>query len=325
MKKKITVFAISYIVVCGLLFSGCTTTADSASVTSTTLLDEKGDVPASDAPAVKGSRDNTPVCLTPAADGITTYDNGTSFLDVSHTDEGYILAKYVGDCPKVKLQITNNGGTTYTYNLVSSDYEAFPLSCGNGTYTIATYENVSGTSYVTALYEEIPVTITDEFRPFLYPNQYVDFDSSNEVVTLASSLVEPANNDLEAVTYIYDYVTNNITYDYSKAETVESGYTCDVDTILQSGTGICLDYAAVMCSMLRSQNIPTQLEVGYAGDTYHAWISVYIKDVGWLNGIIEFDGKSWELLDPTFAAGSSEKDLKKFIGDGSNYTVKYIY
>ena len=69
----------------------------------------------------------------------------------------------------------------------------------------------------------------------------------------------------------------NFTYDYDKAATVSSGYLPVVDTVLDSKTGICFDYAAVMASMLRSQNIPTRLEIGYAGDAYHAWISVYVK------------------------------------------------
>ena len=92
-----------------------------------------------------------------------------------------------------------------------------------------------------------------------------------------------------------------------------------------SGTGICLDYAAVMASMLRSQNIPTRLEVGYAGNAYHAWISTYITDIGWVNGVIEFNGTSWSLMDPTFAANTNETTLKNFIGNGSNYKTKYIY
>ena len=75
------------------------------------------------------------------------------------------------------------------------------------------------------------------------------------------------------ITRIYDYITGNITYDYDKASDPPTGYTSDVDAILDSGTGICLDYAAVMASMLRSQRIPTRLEVGYAQDAYHAWIS----------------------------------------------------
>ena len=54
-----------------------------------------------------------------------------------------------------------------------------------------------------------------------------------------------------------------------------------------------------MAAMLRSQDIPAKLEIGYSGKVYHAWISVYIKDVGWIDNIIEFDGKSWKRMDPT--------------------------
>ena len=80
-----------------------------------------------------------------------------------------------------------------------------------------------------------------------------------------------------------------------------------------------------MTSMLRSQRIPTRLEVGYAQDAYHAWISVYTEETGWLNGIIEFDGNVWTLVDPTFGANTSDKALKKFIGDGSNYVLQKMY
>ena len=83
------------------------------------------------------------------------------------------------------------------------------------------------------------------------------------------------------------------------------------------------DYAAVMATMLRTQAIPTRLEVGYAGEEYHAWISTYIKDKGWINGIIEFDGTSWNMLDPTFASTSDSP--KKFIAQKSDYITKYVY
>ena len=98
-----------------------------------------------------------------------------------------------------------------------------------------------------------------------------------------------------------------------------------MDDTLASGTGICFDYAALMTAMLRSQNIPTKLEVGYSGDTYHAWISTYVDDKGWIDNIIEFDGKSWQLLDPTLAASNDKEAVKEYIGDGSNYIVKYTY
>ena len=73
--------------------------------------------------------------------------------------------------------------------------------------------------------------------------------------------------------------------------------------------------------MLRSQRMPTRLEVGYMGDVYHAWISIYTKETGWVNGIIEFDGKNWELMDPTFA--SSSKSPKNFTSKNSKYTTNF--
>ncbi len=272
-----------------------------------------------------GSRDNTPVCLIPTADGSAESHNEFASIDYSNAAEGYIMVRYTGECPKVKLQITGEDAVTYTYNLVSEDYEAFPLSSGNGSYTVWVLENISGTSYLTCLAETIDVNITNEFGPFLYPNQYCNFTSDSQTVSKGAELAKSANTDLEVVANVYNYIIGNITYDYEKAETVPSGYTSDVDTILNSGTGICLDYAAVMTSMLRSQRIPTRLEVGYVGEAYHAWISTYITDIGWVNGIVEFDGVSWKLMDPTFAANNSEKELKKFIGDGSSYIVKYMY
>ncbi len=37
-------------------------------------------------------------------------------------------------------------------------------------------------------------------------------------------------------------------------------------------------------------------------ELYHAWISVYLDSVGWIDNIIYFDGKDWVRMDPTFAA-----------------------
>lgn len=80
-----------------------------------------------------------------------------------------------------------------------------------------------------------------------------------------------------------------------------------------------------MAAMLRSQNIPTKLEVGYSGDAYHAWISTYIDETGWVDNIIEFDGHDWQIMDPTLAASNDSESVKKYVGDGSHYVVKYSY
>lgn len=272
-----------------------------------------------------GLRGSTSNCLVPSADGTAETHNEYASIDYSHASEGYIMARYTGTCPKVKMQIKFPGTNTYTYNLVGNEYEVFPLPSGSGTYEITILENVVDTSYLVSLSTSIDVQITNTYGPFLYPNQYCMFTSSSQTVAKAAELAKDANNDLDVVSRVYNFVINSIDYDYEKAQTIPSGYTANVDEVLTCGTGICLDYAAVMTCMLRSQQIPTRLEVGYVGEAYHAWISTYIKDVGWVNGIVQFDGTSWQLMDPTFASNSSEKDLREFIGDGSSYIVKYQY
>lgn len=270
-------------------------------------------------------RDNTPVCLVPSADGDITFSNDCVTVDISNLSEGYIMALYTGNNQKVKLQLTGPDYMTYTYDLTGDSYEVFPLSAGNGTYQLGIYENIAGNQYASILSEQFDAQITYVMGPFLYPNQYVNFNNTSSIVSKASELVSPAKDDLEAIIYIYNYVTNNITYDYDKAQNVQSGYVPCPDEILASQTGICLDYASVMTGMLRSQQIPTRLEVGYAGETYHAWISSYVECQGWINGIIQFDGETWSIMDPTFASNAGEDTLKNFIGDGSNYVTKYIY
>lgn len=272
-----------------------------------------------------GARCNVIRALVPSASGILIKENESATLDYSNSTEGYVAVRYNGNSSKVKLRITGPDSIVYTYDLRSDDYEFFPLTGGNGSYTVGVYENIQDTEYSTAFFETIDVSITNELAPFLYPNQYVDFTPESECVVKSAELVASADTDLDAVSLIYNYIISNITYDYDKAETVQSGYLPNVDEILESGTGICFDYAAVMVTMLRSQGIPARLEIGYASDAYHAWLSVYIKDIGWVNGVVEFTGDTWTLMDPTFGASTEEKVLKKYIGDGTNYTLQKIY
>ena len=292
-----------------------------------------GDNPGTDSPntntnnsettTTKGSRDNTSIVLVPEASGTSVESCDSATIDTSNAAEGYIMADYHGTNEKVKLQIKGPDGVTYSYNLHGGGYEVFPLTAGNGTYSIGVYENISGTKYSTALSCSVDVTITNEFGPYLYPNQYVNFTASSLPVGKAVDLAYTANNDLEVVENVYNYMIRNFTYDYDKAENVQSGYLPVIDEVYKANTGICFDYAAVMATMLRTQNIPTRLEVGYVGEEYHAWISTYIQDIGWVNGIIEFDGSDWNLLDPTFA--STSKSPTDFITEDSKYLTKYVY
>lgn len=267
-----------------------------------------------------------PDILVAEASGVLVKKNGKAVIDYSNTEDGYVMVQFTADTSKrLKVQV-QGPTTTYTYNLNKGEWTVFPLTDGNGKYQIKVFENVSGTKYsmVTSVTQE--VALADEFAPFLRPNQYVDYSVSSKTVAKAKELTKELTDPLKKVAVIYDFVIKNLTYDKEKAATVTSGYLPVLDTVLEAKKGICFDYAALMAGMLRSQGIPCKLVIGYAGTAYHAWINVWTEDTGWVDGIIYFDGTTWQRMDPTFAStGKQSQAVMAYIGDGKNYTTKYLY
>lgn len=262
---------------------------------------------------------------TPVAAETVTYGTSTVRIDASNTSDGYIMMKYTGKSPKIKVRIKKD--TEYTYDLnTSGRYETFPLTEGNGNYTVILFENISGNMYSTAFTQTISVTMEDTNIPFLYPNQFCNFNADSEAVKTADTLTAGKTDTLAKVEAIYKYAVDNITYDYQKASTVQSGYLPVIDDTLQTKKGICFDYAALMTAMLRTQDIPTKLVIGYAGSTYHAWISVYSKEQGWIDNAIHFDGTNWKFMDPTFASsGKGNPAITDYINNQANYIAKFSY
>ena len=99
---------IPIILLCVCLFTGgCSQNKDQPSAT-------HNQTPATEAAS---HTDHTPQVLTPQADGTKTFTTDTAVIDISHTQEGYIMAKYTGSNAKPKLQLT---GTTRTLLHIST-------------------------------------------------------------------------------------------------------------------------------------------------------------------------------------------------------------
>ena len=266
--------------------------------------------------------------LSPEASGILTKESDQAVIDYSHTEDGYVMVRWTGDAgARVKVLIKGPSGTTYQYNLdLYGSYETFPLSDGSGSYNIGIYRNAGGTQYATIMTLDISVALLDEFAPFLRPNQYVNYSLSTLAVGKAGELCAGITDNLEKTAAVYNYVVSNVSYDTTKAQTVQSGYLPDIDDTYLTGQGICFDYAALMAGMLRSQEVPVKLVIGYTGSAYHAWLNVYSQTDGWMNAQIYFDGNTWKLMDPTFASsGGQSESIMQYIGNGSNYQAKYLY
>lgn len=265
-----------------------------------------------------------PVILQCSAPGAEVSVSDTAEVDFSNQADGYVMVRYTAETEK-RLKVRVSRQSTYTYNLTPGQWTVFPLSDGDGEYRVTIYRNTSGSEYATVMSCSFPVTLTDEFAPFLRPNQYVDYSCAPEAMALGTQLCTGIDHPLDKVAAVYDYVVAELSYDYEKAATVKSGYLPVLDTVLTERKGICFDYAALMAGILRSQQVPCKLVVGYAGRTYHAWISVWTEENGWVDGVIFFDGQSWKRMDPTFASSQHNSDeILDFIENGT-YTAKYLY
>ena len=282
------------------------------------------------APAAAAGLTSTSVVLSPAASGTAVQKNSNAVIDYSNAKDGYVMVKWTGSgSPKVAVQIKGpNNPEKYTYYLrTDGNYDVLPLSDGNGKYLISVHKNISGTTYADILSASVNVQLSDDFAPFLRPNQYVNYSDSSEAVKKAQELVKDAGDNLSKVCAIYNWVVTSLSYDTAKAKTVQTGYLPDVDKVMQEKKGICFDYASLMSAMLRSQGVPIKLVVGYTSrGEYHAWINVWSEDGGWVESMIYFDGKVWNLMDPTFASsGKQSKSIMDFINNTTNYKERFVY
>lgn len=269
--------------------------------------------------------------ITPTADRVKVYSNDDALIDASNSSQGYLmirLKKAMSGSYRILVN-ADDINVRYTFQLNSSgNYEVIPLTEGSGKYTVNVLKVTSAGKGTVMFKQSLSVSVADSFLPFLTPNQFCMYDAGSSCVALSSKLCGGNKDTIAKTAAIYDYVINNISY-VSTAENGANGYIPVPDTVLANKSGICFDYASLMAAMLRSQKIPTKVVVGYAGDIYHAWISVYVDGSGWIDGYIYFDGNSWNRMDPTFAASAKDdadyKNTVDFISNGSNYSVMYYY
>lgn len=286
-------------------------------------LDEEM-VPMSSAPAALST------VLTPVASGTAVKSGGGAEIDYSNTKDGYVMARFAANSSqRIRVQVVGPT-TTYTYDLPTGSWVTFPLSDGNGTYKTSVLQNTTGKKYAVLASASFQVTLADEFAPFLRPNQYVNYENATATIAMAAQLTKDVSQPLDKVGAVYSYVVNTLSYDKNRAADIASGkitsYLPDLDSVLAEKKGICFDYAALMTGMLRSQNVPCKMVVGWAGTQYHAWVSVWTQETGWVEGAIYFDGTTWHRMDPTFASSDhNSSEILQYIGNGKNYTVKYLY
>ena len=268
--------------------------------------------------------------LLPEASGTAVKKNSRAVIDYSNTEDGYVMVRFTAaTSKKLKVQVSGPTRDKPFYDLEAGEWTTFPLSDGNGNYKVTVFENTTANKYAEVVSVSFKVTLSSELAPYLRPNQYVDYEDAVGTLAKARELAGGETDPLRLVEKVYTFVVNNLSYDRQLAATVKSGYLPVLDDVLAAKKGICFDYASLAAGMLRSLGVPCRLVVGYAGTSrpaYHAWISVWTEETGWIDNAIYFDSSGWHRMDPTFASsGKSSDAILKFIGDGSHYQETSLY
>lgn len=121
-----------------------------------------------------------------------------------------------------------------------------------------------------------------------------------------NKLISGKNGDLDKAKAIYDYIVNNISYDYDDYNDINSSKPQDAVTVLNRKKGVCEGYANLLTAMYRAAGIPAinfhgLVDHGYRDsingftDSRHAWTLAYI------NG-------SWKCFDATWDSNSTENE-----------------
>ena len=87
-------------------------------------------------------------------------------------------------------------------------------------------------------------------------------------------------------------------------------YDSPIDRILETGRGVCQDYAHVMAAILRGWGIPCRYVSGYLGPPAgeaancesHAWVECWFPDIGWVG------------FDPTNDTEGDERHIRVAVG-----------
>ncbi|MDR7869507.1 MAG: transglutaminase-like domain-containing protein [Tissierellaceae bacterium] len=197
-----------------------------------------------------------------------------------------------------KVWITKDG--VFTSYVLNNGITEIPFSLGQGIYKIEILKHKKANKYTIRARNTFEVTSLKETDVYLGNHEKVNWKKSSKTTKLAKELTKDSKTSKDMVNKIYDYIVQNIDYDYAKLNNYPDNYLPNLDDILLKQKSICYDYASLFAGMLRSIGISTKLVMGYVkgyDGSFHAWNEVYL------------DGK-WIVVDTTFDAGYRALGIK---------------
>jgi transglutaminase-like putative cysteine protease len=213
-------------------------------------------------------------------------------INKEHINSGILELNYNLDEDIIYKLMVSKEKQKYYYTLDKDlETDCFPLQMGNGRYDITLLELQEDNSYRSTYSQALTLYAKDDTIVFRNSVHLINWNEDMKAIKIAKDLTKGVSDKEEKIRIIYDYIINSLEYDNEKAENVTIGYTPSIDYIMEAKKGICYDYSVLFAAMLRSEDIPAKLVMGYTDklDDYHAWNEVYNEKT-----------EEWMIIDTTY-------------------------
>ncbi|WP_254838703.1 transglutaminase domain-containing protein [Natronomonas marina] len=153
-------------------------------------------------------------------------------------------------------------------------------------YTTFTYGRISRETAAVASDGDYPNDIEARYTQ-------LPADTPERLGNRTAEITEDAETPFEAAVEVEDWLEDN--KEYSLNATHDRGDDIATQFVFEMEAGYCQYFATTMVAMLRTQGIPARYVTGYGpgepvgddeylvrGEDAHAWVEVYVADVGWV-------------------------------------------
>ncbi len=198
--------------------------------------------------------------------------------------EGYITISGSTAEEKIKLLVTGaEKQIWYEVRLIDGRFAEEIWFDSLGEYSIMVMVNEYGRKYSKG--PAYTVVNTKKLDKYLAPAKHIESNSA-EIAQKALDITAGCANDLDRARAIYQWILDNIEYDYTKLAKHNKGeYDNQYGALntLATNSGVCYDYATLFAALARAVGIQTKVVEGDLNSGalkgFHAWNEVYIQEL----------------------------------------------